>query len=166
MEIGQVGGLTAVLNTFKNATDSDTADTTLQNNLNTLEDAVNAIPTSQMLVNGAFLDQAQFSIANAVQQLNLGLSIWEWLVQPSWSDIQRDPARLRLARTGDLPLTPAAYCLMYFPFTTSLADLGPGGLHIVTNDTDVDQGEWGVYKHMAPQVMGPGWVVQACRSPK
>jgi len=37
LDINQVGGLTAVLNTFKNATDSDTADTTLQNNIDTLE---------------------------------------------------------------------------------------------------------------------------------
>jgi len=73
-----------VLGSFKNATDSDTADTVLRNDITALETAVEAIPVSQILVNGSFLDQARFSISNALPQLNLGSGIWEWLVQPRW----------------------------------------------------------------------------------
>jgi hypothetical protein len=156
LEIIQVGGLTAALNTFKNASDSDTLDAVLQNNIDALEETVDAIPTSQLLVNGSFLNQAQFSITNSIQQLNVGLGLWEWLVQPSWSDVQRDPERLRLARTGDLPLTPAVDSLCYFPMITGHSDLSPANLHLVQSDASATQGEWGVYEHVPPTLMKQG----------
>jgi len=125
LEIIQVAQLTAALSTFKSASDSDTADTVLQNNINALEETVEAIPTSQLLVNGSFFNQARFSIANSIQQLNLGLGLWEWLVQPTWSDVQRDNARIRHAKMGHLPLDPASDCLVYLPFAGSTLDMGP-----------------------------------------
>jgi hypothetical protein len=102
-----------------------------------------------MLVNGSFLDQARFSIVNSIQQLNVGLGLWEWLVQPSWSDVQRDANRLRHARMGHLPLEPSSDCLCYFPLSGGKSDMGPSGLHLV-KETDDDQGTWGVYTHIAP----------------
>jgi len=160
LEIIQVAQLTAALNTFKSASDSDTADTVLQNNIDALEETVDAIPTSRMLVNGAFLDQARFSIVNSIQQLNVGLGLWEWLVQPSWSDVQRDANRLRQAKMGHLPLDPASDCLVYLPFAGSILDMGPSTLHLVT-PTSATQGTWGVYDYVPPKVDSCGWLAQA-----
>jgi len=145
LEIIQVAQLTAALSTFKSASDSDTADTVLQNNIDALEETVEAIPTSQMLVNGSFFNQARFSIANSIQQLNLGLGIWEWLVQPTWSDLQRDNARVLHARMGHLPLEPGADCLCYFPRISGDEDMGPDSLNWVTPTSDT-QGTWGVFE--------------------
>jgi hypothetical protein len=158
LEISQVGGLTAVLGSFKNVSDSDTADTVLRNSIEALETVVEALPPSQILVNGTFLDQARFSISNAIPQLNLSSSIWEWLVQPRWSDLQRDPMRVHHARAGHLPLDPASDCLCYLPMLGSPADLSLADLHLVQVDTSAPQGEeYGVYEDVPSTVTTRGF---------
>jgi hypothetical protein len=156
LEIAQSGGLTAVLGTFKNAADSDTADATLRTSINALADVVEALPASQILVNGTFLDQSRFSIAHATPVLNLGLSIWEWVVQPRWSDLQRDPVRVRHAAAGHLPMdaSPASYC--YFPRISGDEDMGPSGLHWVVPTSAGQTTEYGTYKlaEITPAMLG------------
>ena len=101
----------------------------------------------QIYVNGSFVDQSKFSIENASLVLNLTLGIWQWKVEPTFSQIQVDAARLTQARIGALPLNPGTDCLAYFPMVTSRDDMGSGGLHWVITDISAVQGTWGVYKH-------------------
>jgi hypothetical protein len=159
LEISQIGGLTAVLGSFKNASDSDIADTVLRNDLTSLETVVEALPPSQILVNGTFLDQARFSVVNAIPQLNVALGMWDWLVRPLWSDLQRDQMRLRHARAGTLALDPSPDCLLYMPCITSTKDLGPGGLHLL-HQVD-DSGDFGVFAHIPPTLMSDGYTLTA-----
>jgi hypothetical protein len=158
LEISQIGGLTAVLGSFKNASDSDIADTVLRNDITALETVVEALPPSQILVNGSFLDQARFSISNALPQLNVSAGLWEWLVQPRWSDLQRDPMRLRHARAGCLPLDPASDCLVYLPFAGSIMDLGPSIYKLCAQTSSA--GTWGVYDYIPPKCDSCGWLAQ------
>jgi len=131
-----------------NANDSNLADGVLRNSITSLETVVEAIPVSQILVNGSFLDQSQFSISNGLPQLSSGLGLWEWRVQPVWSDLQRDVARVRQARAGCVPMDPDGSCLFYYPlYGGDFSDLGPNDLALVITDEDEAQGEFGVFKY-------------------
>jgi len=149
LDIATIGGLGAVLSSLQPIITSGNLSISmtsgLQQVLNNLTAAIAAIPPSQILVNGGWLDQARFSISNAIPQLDLGLGIWGWRVQPMWSDIQRDAARILHARLGHLPLPVGADCLCYFPRISGDEDMGPGSLNFVT-PTTADQGTWGVYE--------------------
>jgi hypothetical protein len=160
IDISAIGGLNAALGTFQSLVtsgDLSIAMTSgLQVALNTLSTDVAAIPTSQIRINDTWVNQNRFAVSNAVPQLDLGLGIWNWLVQPRFSDIQRDAARLRLARTG-VPLTPSADCLCYLPMVSNVYDTGPANLHLVRVDTSATQGTYGVYQHIPPISMTQGY---------
>jgi len=132
----------------------------LQLALNTLATDIAAIPTSQVILsNGTFVNQHRFGIENGdvVLDLNLG---WLFRATPLWSQVLRDPMRVRQAKMGHLPLDPAADCLVYLPFAGSTLDMGPSTLHLVTPTSDT-QGTWGVYDYMPPKVDSCGWLAQA-----
>jgi hypothetical protein len=121
----------------------------LQVALNTLSTDVAAIPTTQIRVGSNWVDQSQFSISNALPQLDIGLGIWNWLVRPLFSDIQRDANRLLHAKRGSWPLEVGSDCLCYFPLAGSKSDFGPSALNLVKT-TDNTQGTWGDYTHIWP----------------
>jgi hypothetical protein len=116
----------------------------LQLALNTFATDIAAIPTSQVILsNGTFVNQHRFGIENGEVVLDLNLG-WLFRATPLWSQVLRDPMRLRQARVGHLPLDPSADCLFYLPLIDSLSDLGPNGLHLVKASAQT-QGEWGDY---------------------
>jgi hypothetical protein len=76
LEISHVAQLTAVLQSMQSPQDSDTADTILRNSITTLEGRVDSMPTSQILVNGTWLDQIRCAISNGIPQLNVVIGLW------------------------------------------------------------------------------------------
>ena len=106
-----------------------------------------AVLVSQIHLGGvSFQDQARFFISNSELVLDLDLGIWHWRVLPLFSQIQRDSTRILHARMGDLPLSPTATYLCYFPLTSGTDDMA-SGLHLVQRDSDETLGAWGVCKH-------------------
>jgi len=150
LDIAAIGQLSAALSSFQPLITSGNLSIAmtsgLQTALDTLATSVEAIPTSQIRVNGNWVEQSQFALSNGVPELDLGLGIWAWRALPLFSEIQRDAARILHARMGHLPLEVGSDCLCYFPRVSENLDMGPGSLNFVTPTAD-EQGEWGIYEY-------------------
>jgi hypothetical protein len=137
--------------------------TNLTADLSTINAAITAAATEIHLGGTTYSPQTKFSVENAQMVLNVGLGIWQWRVTPLWSQIQRDGARVKQARLGYLPLDPGSDCLAYWPlYGPEIDDLGPSGLHWVSEDTTATQGTWGVYTHASrAAISDQGWLLPA-----